>query len=57
MFFCDVILIFFSVVLTTTMVRYLAVVRPIMLIFAVLFLVYYGIFSIKSSFTENKILD
>ncbi|ADA79495.1 LysE/ArgO family amino acid transporter [Francisella tularensis] len=56
-FFCDVILIFFSVVLTTTMVRYLAVVRPIMLIFAVLFLVYYGIFSIKSSFTENKILD
>ncbi|MDE4959660.1 lysine transporter LysE, partial [Francisella tularensis subsp. holarctica] len=34
-FFCDVILRFFSVVLTTTMVRYLAVVRPIMLIFAV----------------------
>lgn len=51
--FCDVILIFFSVVLTTTMVRYLAVVRPIMLIFAVLFLVYYGIFSIKSSFTRK----
>ncbi|MED7819367.1 MULTISPECIES: LysE/ArgO family amino acid transporter [unclassified Francisella] len=56
-FCCDVILILFSVLLTTTMVKYLPIVRPILLIFAVIFLVYYGWLSIKSSFLNKKILD
>ncbi|MED7788693.1 LysE family transporter [Francisella sp. 19X1-34] len=56
-FCCDVILILLSVLLTTTMVKYLPIVRPILLIFAIIFLVYYGGLSIKSSFLNKKILD
>ncbi|WP_150467310.1 LysE/ArgO family amino acid transporter [Francisella sp. SYW-9] len=56
-FCCDVVLILLSVLLTTTMVKYLPIVRPVLLIFAIIFLVYYGGLSIKSSFLNKKILD
>lgn len=56
-FGCDMILIIFSISLTTTMVKYLPTLRPLMLSFAIIFLLYYGIMSIKSSYNIKRSLD
>lgn len=56
-FCCDVILIIFSILLTTTMSQYIPLLRPVMLIIAILFLVYYGFISIRSSFSNKNPLE
>ncbi|AXA34560.1 LysE/ArgO family amino acid transporter [Francisella adeliensis] len=56
-FCCDVILIIFSILLTTIMSQYIPILRPTMLIVAILFLVYYGFISIKSSFSNKNPLE
>ena len=56
-FCCDVVLIIFSILLTTTMSQYIPLLRPVMLIIAILFLVYYGFISIRSSFSNKNPLE
>ncbi len=56
-FICDVILILLSVLSTTTMAEYLPVFKPLMLFIAMLFLLYYGFLSLKSSFQPHESFD
>lgn len=54
---CDIILIIFSILLTTVMAHYLPLIKPIMLFAAVVFLIYYGAVSLKSSFSHERLFD